>query len=74
MKPLTRSQAIKILCQVTDRDDPYWEMLVIDFYDEKDDSIPSLYDVLNAIGVTDEEYAEGEGISDIMILKGHRHE
>lgn len=65
MKKLTRIGAIKILMSSTDRNDPYWENLVDDFcddfYDDADDSMPLIYDVLEAIGVSRAEIKEVEG-------------
>jgi len=52
---LTREQALRIICQATDHDDPYWENLVDDYYDEETDSMPSIYDVLKPIGISKEE-------------------
>jgi len=52
---LTREEAIKILIRVTDKDDPYWENLVDEYYDEATDTMPIFDDVLRAIGVSDEE-------------------
>jgi hypothetical protein len=51
---ITRTQALDILCKITDQDN-MWEMLVDDFYDEKTDSMPEMADVLEALGVTREE-------------------
>ena len=42
--------------KATDHDDPYWENLTDDWYDETDDTVPSMYDVMSALGVTKEEY------------------
>lgn len=53
---LSRIDAIKIIDRATDRDDPFWEHVVQDWYDEKKDDIPSIYDVLIALGVTEAEY------------------
>lgn len=52
---LTREQAIKLICRVTDRDDPYWEYLVEEFYDETTDSMPTIFDVLKPLGISREE-------------------
>ena len=56
MKIITREDAIKIMDKATDHDDPYWENLTDDWYDEVDDTVPSMYDVMSALGVTKEEY------------------
>ena len=53
---LTREQAIQIFDAATDQDDPAWEWLVEAWYDEKTDTMPSVYDVFAAIGVTENEY------------------
>lgn len=37
---LTRQAAIALLDSVTDQDDPYWENLVYDYYDEEIVDIP----------------------------------
>ena len=58
---ITREQAIKIICSLTDKDDPFWERLVDDFYDEETDSMPTLYDVLKPLGVTKIELGINEG-------------
>jgi hypothetical protein len=60
---LTREQAITIICQVTDQDDPFWERLVDDFYDEATDSMPTIYDVLKPLGITEDEINKAEGHS-----------
>lgn len=55
---LTRLQALKIIGKMTDKDDPYWDYVVEDHYDEKTDSMPTVYDVLRPLGVTQEEFDE----------------
>lgn len=55
---LTRIDAIKIIDRATDKDDPYWEQVVEDWYDEEADDMPSIYHVLAALGVTETEYRE----------------
>jgi hypothetical protein len=55
---ISRIDAIKIIDRATDKDDPFWEHIVEDWYDEKNDDIPSIYDVLVALGVTEAEYRE----------------
>jgi len=62
---ITREQAIKIICKISDQDDPYWEMLVDDYYDEKSDSMPTIYDVLAPLGITRAEIDIAEGIKSI---------
>jgi hypothetical protein len=57
---LTREQALKIILRITDQDDPYWENQVEEFYDEKTDSWPTIYDVLSPLGITKEEIDRAE--------------
>jgi len=52
---ITREDAIKIIQNVTDRDDPYWDNLTEDYYDEETDTWPSLEDVFVALGVSKDE-------------------
>lgn len=58
---LSRIDAIKIIDSATDKDDPYWGQLVEDHYDEKTDTMPSIMDVLAALGVTESEYRQASG-------------
>ena len=62
---LTREQAIKIIDNATDKDDPFWEYLVEEFYDEESDSMPSIYHVFHALGVTEEEYKAATGAENV---------
>jgi|GEM_PF-2514387 len=62
---ITRSQAIKILDRATDKDDPHWEFVVEDFYDEASDTMPTIFHVFAAIGVTEEEYRKATGAENI---------
>lgn len=62
---LTRVQAIGILDRCTDKDDPFWEGVVQDFYDEKSDTMPSIMDVFVALGVTEAEYKEASGADNV---------
>ena len=62
---LTKKQAIKLLDRVTDQDDPYWESLVDDYYDEETDTMPSIYHVFAALGVTAEEYKDATGADNV---------
>jgi len=55
---LSRVDAIRIFEKATDHDDPYWDYLVEDWYNEDSDTMPSMYHVLAAIGVTEDEYRE----------------
>lgn len=52
---VSRLDAIKILCRIADQDDPYWDHITDDWYDEKTDTWPSIYDVFEAIGVSNGE-------------------
>lgn len=53
---LTREQAIKIIDRATDRDDPHWDGVCEDFYDEKTDTMPTIYQVMEALGVPEAEF------------------
>tara|TARA_R110002094_G_scaffold54390_7_gene65609 strand:- start:4112 stop:4663 length:552 start_codon:yes stop_codon:yes gene_type:complete len=55
---LSRADAIRIFEKATDHDDPHWDYLVEDWYNEDSDTMPSMYHVLAAIGVTEDEYRE----------------
>lgn len=63
---LTRVEAIKILERATDHDDPYWENVVDDHYDEATDTMPSIMDVFAALGVTREEYVQASGGENVV--------
>ena len=58
---LTKIQAISLIDQVTDLDDPFWENLVGEFYDEETDTMPTIGHVLIALGITESEYKEATG-------------
>ena len=58
---LTRIEAIKLIERATDKDDPFWEYLVDDHYDEKTDTMPSIFHVFAALGITEEEYRQATG-------------
>ena len=58
---LTRKDAIRMLVRVTDQDDPYWANLTDEFYDEDTDLMPTLDDVLTAVGISITEIREAEG-------------
>lgn len=62
---LSRIEAIRILDSATDKDDPFWENVVQDFYDEKADTMPTVMDVLAALGVTKAEYKEASGADNV---------
>ena len=49
---LTREDAIRILDRTTDQDDPYWENVVEDYYDETTDTLPTIYDLFEALGIS----------------------
>lgn len=53
---LTKSQAIQLLERITDHDDPYWDYIVEDYYDEDTDTMPSIYHLYDALGITKSEY------------------
>jgi hypothetical protein len=55
---LSRVEAVRIIDRATDKDDPFWEGVVQDHYDEKADNMPTIMDVLAALGVTEAEYRE----------------
>ena len=59
---LTREDAIKILVRVTGQDDPYWENITDEFYDEATDTMPTFDDVLTALGVSILEIRAAEGL------------
>lgn len=61
MSELTRIDAIRIIENITDKDDPAWEWAVEEFYDEESDAMPTIYDVLNVLGVSETEYKEATG-------------
>jgi hypothetical protein len=62
---LSRIQAIEILDRATDQDDQFWEHIVEDFYDEATDTMPTIMNVLSALGVSEEEYKEASGADNI---------
>lgn len=55
---LTKIQAIRLIEQMSDKEDPYWEQLVDDYYHEESDTMPSMFHILAALGVTREQYLE----------------
>lgn len=63
---LSKIDAIRLIDSTTDKDDPYWEHLVEDHYDERTDSMPSIFHVLAALGVTEEEYRQATGADGIV--------
>ncbi|MFA0012061.1 hypothetical protein AB4391_01745 [Vibrio lentus] len=56
-KQLTKLDAIRLFEQATYQEN-LWEHLMDDFYDEKTDSFPTIYDVMVALGVSKEEYVQ----------------
>ena len=58
---LSRRGAISMLDRITDRDDPYWSNIVEELYDEKTDTMPTIYDLFAALGVSVDEYKEVTG-------------
>lgn len=57
-----RLDAIKIIDRATDRDDPFWEWVVEEFYNEEADDWPTIYDVFAALGITEDEYKRATGV------------
>lgn len=62
---LSKKDAISIIAQGTDFDDPYWEHLVDNFYCEKTDTFPSIFHVFAALGVSEKEYKEATGADNV---------
>jgi len=62
MKKLTRIDALKIISNAIDRDDPHWEYAVENFYDSDTDTLPTIFDVLHALGISAQEIKDA-GIS-----------
>lgn len=58
---LTREQAIRLIDKITDQDDPYWDYIVEDYYDEDADTMPSIQHLYDALGITREEYVAATG-------------
>lgn len=61
-KSISRTEAIKVFFRAIDHDDPYWDTLTEEFYDEATDSWPSQWDVGLALGFTIDEMAEAQGV------------
>ena len=59
---ISREDAIKLLIKITDKDDPYWEYLTDEFYDKITDTMPTLDDVLLAVGISIKEIRIAEGL------------
>lgn len=62
---LTRLDAIRIIENATDNPDPAWDWLVEDFYDEETDTMPSVYHVFSALGVSADEYKKATGAQNV---------
>lgn len=62
---LTKLQAIKLVDRATDKDDPWWSYLVEDYYDEASDTMPSIFHVFAALGVTEDEYRQATGAENV---------
>lgn len=56
-----RKDAIKVICNALDQlgDNGFETMLEDDYYDEKTDTMPSMQDVLEAVGITKAEMDRG---------------
>lgn len=62
---LTRQQAIGLLDSITDQEDPYWENIVEDFYHEETDTMPSVFHLFAALGITKDEYIAATGAQNV---------
>lgn len=58
--PISRIEAIRVVLSATDTEG--WEWLVQDHYDEDADWLPSIYHIVDALGVTESEYREASGV------------
>lgn len=61
---LTKEQAIILLERITDNESPYWDQIVDDYYDEETDTMPSIYHLYIALGITKQEYIDAIGYTD----------
>ena len=68
---LSRSQAISLVDRASDQDDPYWSNVVEDHYDEATDTMPSIYDLFAALGVSEDAYKKVTGAQNIDWPKGY---
>ena len=59
---ITRKQAIRVMTKLLDQDGIEWVLNDCDLYDEEADDMPDMYDIFEALGVTEEEVNEGCGI------------
>lgn len=62
MKRINREQALKVFFRAIDHEDPYWDSLLEEFYDEETDSFPSQWEVGAALGFSDEEMEKANGM------------
>ena len=58
---LTKIEAIRLIEKMSDQADQYWADLMEDYYDEDTDTMPSIFHVFAALGVTREEYLGATG-------------
>ncbi len=65
-RKLTKKQAIGLIDKATNKDDPYWEWVVEDYYDEDTDSWPTIYHIFAALGVTESEYKDATGEQGVL--------
>lgn len=63
---LTKQDAIRLVDNATDKESPAWEWLVEDFYDENTDTMPTIYHIMSALGVTESEYKEATGAENVV--------
>lgn len=62
---LTRQQAIGLLDSIIDQEDPYWENIAEDFYHEETDTMPSVFHLFAALGITKDEYMAATGAQNV---------
>ena len=68
---LSRVEAIRILWRATEVDDQAWQDATEDFYDEKNDDLPTIMDTLVALGVTKDEFCEAAGANGVIDWPGN---
>ena len=61
MVEITREEAIQIIEKITDKESAYWEDIIDEWYNEENDTWPTIKDVLTALGITPEEYKNATG-------------
>ena len=59
---ISRKDAIQIIEKITNQEDPYWDDITEDWYDEEKDDWPTIEDVFEALGISKKEYYEAAGI------------